>query len=113
MPGLPDRPDLDQLRRQARELLRAAVRGDPAAVTRIRLVSSRMRLSAAQQALALEYGCRNWAALRAEVERRRSPLEFWSFGGAAAIENRAGTLYPEALVVGADDALLFTTLVPR
>jgi hypothetical protein len=29
MPGLPDRPDLDQLRRQARELLRAAVSGDP------------------------------------------------------------------------------------
>ena len=39
MPGLPDRPDLDQLRRQARELLRAAVSGDPAALARIRVVS--------------------------------------------------------------------------
>jgi hypothetical protein len=29
MPRLPDRPDLDQLRRQARELLRAPVSGDP------------------------------------------------------------------------------------
>lgn len=113
MPGLPDRPDLHQLRRQARELLRAAVSGDPAAVARIGAVSARMTLSAAQQALALEYGCRNWAALRAEVQRRRSPLERWSFGGAAAIETGAGTLLPEGLVAGADDALLFTTVTPR
>ena len=112
MPGLPDRPDLDQLRRQARELLRAAVRGEPAAVARIGVVSARMTLSAAQQALALEYGCRNWAALRAEVKRRRSPLERWSFGGSAAIETGAGTLLPEGLVVGAGDALLFTTVTP-
>jgi hypothetical protein len=113
MPGLPDRPDLDQLRRQARELLRAAVGGDPAAIARIRVVSSRMTLAGAQQALAREYGCRNWAALRAEVERRRSPLERWSFGGAAAIETRSGMLLLEGLVVSADDALLFTTLTPR
>jgi hypothetical protein len=112
MPGLPDRPDLDQLRRQARELLRAAVSGDPAAVARIRVVSDRITLSAAQQALAREYGCRNWPALRAEVERRRSPLERWSFGGAAAIETRSGTLFLEGLVIAADDALLFTTLTP-
>lgn len=112
MPGLPDRPDLDQLRRQARELLRAAVSGDPAAVARIRVVSARLTLSAAQQALAREYGCRNWPALRAEVERRRSPLERWSFGGAAAIEILPGRLFLEGLVAGADDALLFTTLVP-
>jgi hypothetical protein len=112
MSGLPDRPDLDQLRRQARELLRAAVSGDPAAVARIRVVSQRMTLSAAQQALAREYGCRNWVALRAEVKRRRSPLERWSFGGAAAIEARAGTLLFEGLVVGANDAVLFCTLTP-
>jgi hypothetical protein len=112
MLGLPDRPDLDQLRRQARELLRAAVSGDPAAVARIGVVSARMTLSAAQQALAREYGCHNWATLRAEVERRRAPLERWSFGGAAAIETGAGTLLPEGLVAGADDALLFTTVIP-
>jgi hypothetical protein len=112
MTGLPDRPDLHQLRRQARELLRAAVSGDPAAVARIGAVSARMTLSAAQQALALEYGCRNWAALRAEVQRRRSPLERWSFGGAAAIETGAGTLLPEGLVAGDGDALLFTAVTP-
>jgi hypothetical protein len=110
MPGLPDRPDLDQLRRQARELLRAAVGRDPAAVARIGAVSERMTLSAAQLAIAREYGCRTWAALRAEVERRRSPLDRWSFGGAAAIETPSGLLLPEGLVVGADDAVLHTTL---
>jgi hypothetical protein len=31
MSELPDRPDLDQLRRQARELLRAATDGEPRA----------------------------------------------------------------------------------
>ena len=112
MPGLPDRPDLDQLRRQARELLRAAVGRDPAAVARIRAVSERMTLSAAQLALAREYGCRTWAALRAEVQRRRSPLDRWSFGGAAAIETPSGLLLPEGLIVGADDAVLSTTLTP-
>ena len=113
MPGFPDRPDLDQLRRQARELLRAAARGEPAALARIRAVSERTTLSAAQLALAREYGCRNWAALRAEVERRRSPLDRWSFGGGTAIETLSGVLLPEGLVAGADDAVLFTSLTPR
>jgi len=112
MPGLPDRPDLDQLRRQARELLRAAAGRDPAAAARIRAVSERMTLSAAQLALAREYGCRSWAELRAEVQRRRSPLDRWSFGGAAAIETPSGLLLPEGLIVGVDDAFLSTTLTP-
>jgi hypothetical protein len=112
MPGLPDRPDLAQLRRQARELLRAASSGEPAAVARIRAASERMTLSAAQLALAREHGCRNWAALRAEVERRRSPLDRWSFGGAAAIETLSGMLLPEGLVASADGAVLFTSLTP-
>jgi hypothetical protein len=112
MPGLPDRPDLDQLRRQARELLRAASGGEPTAVARIRAVSERMTLAAAQLALAREYGCRNWAALRAEVERRHSPLDRWSFGGAAAIEAPSGMLLPEGLVASADMAVLFTSLTP-
>jgi hypothetical protein len=112
MPGLPDRPDLDQLRRQARELLRAAAGGDPAAIARIRAVSERMTLSAAQLAIAREYGCRTWAALRAEVERRRSPLDRWSFGGAAAIETRSGLLLPGGLIAGRDYAVLPTSLTP-
>jgi hypothetical protein len=113
MPGLPDRPDLNQLRRQARELLRAASGGEPTAVARIRAVSARTTLSAAQLALAREHGCRNWAALRAEAERRRSHLNRWSFGGAAAIEILSGWLLPEGLAASSDMAVLFTSLTPR
>jgi GNAT superfamily N-acetyltransferase len=67
---LPDRPDLDQLRHQARDLQRAAARGEPEATARIRAVSPLTTLSAAQLALAREYGFPSWAKLRAEVERR-------------------------------------------
>jgi uncharacterized protein len=70
MPELPDRPDLDQLRRQARELLRAADNGEPGPVARLRAVSDRVTLSAAQLTVAREYGYRSWVALKAEVERR-------------------------------------------
>jgi uncharacterized protein len=56
MPQLPDRPDLDQLRRQARELQRAAASGDPRALDRVHAVSPRVTLSAAQLALARDYG---------------------------------------------------------
>jgi hypothetical protein len=58
MSELPERPDLDQLRRQARELLRAAAKGQPAAVARLRAVSERVTLSAAQLAVARDYGYR-------------------------------------------------------
>src|SRR6266700_7619330 len=58
-----------QLRRRARELLRAAANGEPRAVTRLRAVSERVTLSAAQLAVAREHGYRSWPALRAEVER--------------------------------------------
>jgi len=131
MSELPDRPDLDQLRRQARELLRAAAYGEPRAVTRLRAVSERKTLSAAQLAVAREHGYPSWPALRAEVERRRwvsettgtplpgggrsslkAPEERWSFGGATAIETSAGVLFPEALVVGAGHAALYASLIP-
>jgi hypothetical protein len=120
MTGLPSRPDLDQLRRQARELLRAADAGEPAAITRIHVVSPQLTLSAAQLALAREYGFRSWPALRAEAEARRlttiteglppagsaglmPPPTFgdrWSFGGAGAIETLTGLLHVEGLVAG-------------
>jgi len=72
MSSLPDRPDLAQLRRQARELQRAAGGGDPGAVRRIRQVSPQITLSAAQLALAREYGFASWAKLKDEAERRRA-----------------------------------------
>ena len=76
MPELPDRPDLAQLRRQARELQRAAAHGDPGAVRRVRRVSQKTTLSTAQLAIAREYGFPSWPKLKDEVreaERRRAP----------------------------------------
>jgi uncharacterized protein len=70
MADLPARPDLGQLHRQAKDLLRAAQRGDPDAVARINAVSGRRILSLAQLALAREYGFASWARLKLEVERR-------------------------------------------
>jgi hypothetical protein len=72
MPDLPARPDLDQLRHQAKDLLRAAQRGGSGAVTRIRAASERLDLSSAQLALAREYGFASWAKLRLEIERRET-----------------------------------------
>ena len=70
MPDLPARPDLDQLRHQAKDLLHAAQHGDPGAITRINAVSDRIMLSTAQLALAREHGFASWARLKLEVERR-------------------------------------------
>jgi len=67
---LPARRDLDQLRHQAKDLLRAAQRGDPEAIARIGAVSGRVLLSSAQLATAREYGFPSWARLKLEVERR-------------------------------------------
>lgn len=120
MSELPGRPNLGQLRRQARELLRAAAAGEPSALTRIRAVSVRVSLSAAQLAVAREYGFASWPALHAEVERRLAELSSaseragtrWSFGGAAAIETAAGTLFPGVLVAGPGHASLDASLIP-
>lgn len=74
MTDLPARPDLDQLRHQARDLLRAARAGDPVAVARIRAVSGRMTLASAQLAVAREYGFASWPRLTAEVGARTADL---------------------------------------
>ena len=132
MPELPDRPDIDQLRRQARELLRAAANGEAHAIARLRAVSDRVTLSAAQLAVAREYSYRSWPALKAEVEQRRlatsaatspspggeergslgAPGRWWSLGGGTGIATSAGLLLPEALVVGAGYSTLYASLTP-
>jgi hypothetical protein len=71
MADLPVRCDLRQLRIQAKELLKAAREGDPAACARIEAVSDRRVLASAQLAVAREYGFPNWPRLKVEVERRR------------------------------------------
>jgi hypothetical protein len=132
MSELPVRPDLDQLRRQARELLRAAAGGEPRALARLGAVSERVTLSAAQLAIAREHGYPSWPALGAEVRRRRrlpesagrrlqgddvhdlldAPADRWSFGGGTAIETSVGLLLPEALVASAGHGMLDASLMP-
>jgi hypothetical protein len=69
---LPPRPSLEQLRNQARELLRACRAGDTRALEllALRLPSSPQppRLAHAQAALAREYGFLSWTKLRQHVE---------------------------------------------
>lgn len=74
MATLPARPDLGHLRGQARDLLRAAQSGDTAAADRIRAVSGRMNLAAAQLAVARDYGFASWARLKTAVEARTRDL---------------------------------------
>jgi uncharacterized protein len=71
MAVLPARPDLEQLRRQARELLRAAERGDPGALARIQAVSARVMPASAQLAVARSFGFAGWVHLVTEVTRRQ------------------------------------------
>ncbi|HEV7992168.1 MAG TPA: ankyrin repeat domain-containing protein [Gemmatimonadaceae bacterium] len=83
MPGprpLPDSPDLDQLRRQAKELLRSARAADHTALSRFRVLPSlrqasdddlacaALALHDAQSVIAREHGFTSWNALRERVE---------------------------------------------
>jgi ankyrin repeat protein len=70
MPDLPARPDLRQLRIQAKELLRDARGGDRAARARIDAVAGPLSLASAQLAIAREHGFESWPQLKLEVERR-------------------------------------------
>ena len=69
---LPNNPDLNSFRRQARALQRAVRAGDGAALARVAeqhpdgvpAAAATFRLSAAQLVVAREYGLRSWARLR-------------------------------------------------
>jgi hypothetical protein len=128
MADLPERADIDQLRRKARELLRAAVAGEPEALARFRAVSERPTLAAAQLAVAREHGFRSWPALRSEAESRRQSRDWqlragtgraeaqeitlgrWSFGGAGTIEVEEGELSLGILIAGPEGAFLEASL---
>ena len=96
MASLPDRPDMAQLRRQAKELYRSAAGGDPHGLRRLRTVSENATLNAAQLALAREHGFNSWPQLCAAVEAARQ-------GGPSPLmaDKHRGTA-----VYGADDVLL-------
>jgi ankyrin repeat protein len=74
MADLPARPSLDHLRHEARDLLRAAQAGDPAAVARLQAVSAAPTLASAQLAVAREYGFASWVRLKTAVEARTTDL---------------------------------------
>jgi ankyrin repeat protein len=60
--NLPERPSLDYLKKLAKERLAA-----------LRATRPATKLADAQLAIAREYGCSSWRALKAEIERRRAP----------------------------------------
>ncbi|MGA2825948.1 MAG: DUF5990 family protein [Streptosporangiaceae bacterium] len=84
MPDLPDRPDLGQLRRQARDLQRRAAASDADALHQVRSVAKSITLSAAQLTIARAHGFATWPRLKAEVERRRAAVNAAERAGAVA-----------------------------
>ena len=75
MADLSAKPSLDHLRRQARDLLRAARAGGTKAAGRIRAVGGRaLTLASAQLAVAREYGFASRTRLRYELAARTASL---------------------------------------
>jgi ankyrin repeat protein len=69
---LPARPNLEHLKKQARQLLRGILQADASSADRFReaqvtLSTSAARLAQAQLVIAREYGFDNWANLKAQV----------------------------------------------
>ena len=74
--SLPERPDLDQLRRQAKELRRSVRAGDGDAIERLRQADvdpATVTLSTAQLVIAREFGFASWPRLKEALEM--SPRE--------------------------------------
>jgi ankyrin repeat protein len=69
--SLPPAPSLEQLRKQAKDLLRAHRAGDPGAVARVAAhdAGEALKLTGAQRVIAREHGFPSWPRLRAYVER--------------------------------------------
>src|SRR6185437_4313362 len=86
-PQLPERPNLEQLKRQAKDLLRAAKARDAAALARLRTLPAFARqrdddalaasvaLHDAQSVMARELGVPSWTALVARVEEMTLELD--------------------------------------
>lgn len=73
--SLPDRPDLEQQKRQAKELLQAFNAGDAEAQARIRAElpdKQAVALADAQFVLAREYGFSNWPALKQHIDAQEA-----------------------------------------
>jgi hypothetical protein len=125
MPLLPDRPNLEQLKKQAKSLLHKAQAQDPVALQRFAglpafatksstdLAGIDLALHDAQSVIAREHGFASWNALREEVESRTLSFaaavdEFvrCATGGASGRAERLVALHP-----GIASASLQTDLV--
>jgi hypothetical protein len=76
--SLPDRPDLAQQKKQAKELLKSFTARNAEADARVRAVlpdKKRITLADAQLVLAREYGFASWAALKRHVEAQASDTD--------------------------------------
>ena len=85
---LPERPDPEQYRKQARELLRACRAGDAEAIERFDhwlfkgkpFAPEQVKLNDAQTVIAEEHGCRSWPKfvkmIREKLEERLDPSWF-------------------------------------
>jgi len=80
--SLPERPSLEQLRKQAKELLKGYRADDRTAVARFRshhprgISEKQVALADAQLVLAREYGFPSWAKLKHHVESLQRPADF-------------------------------------
>ena len=129
---LPERANLEQLKKQAKSLLHAAQAGEPAALHRFRALPQLARFSVAelgatalalhdaQSVIAREYGFKSWNELREHVHDRGLSFEAavneflrCATGGAAARADRLLARYPAIahasvyteLVLGASSAV--------
>src|SRR5262249_23000202 len=69
-----DHPDLEQARRQAKELLHAAKVGEPAALDRLAAGTAPLTFAGAQLALARELGPASLAAVGRAIEGRNASI---------------------------------------
>ena len=77
---LPEKPNLEHLKKQAKDLLREAQQGDAAAIERFSSLASfsapsNLQLADAQHVIARDYGFASWPKLKEHVESRSRLLE--------------------------------------
>jgi hypothetical protein len=102
---LPVRPSLEQLRKRAKDLLRAYRAGDTVAAERFRAVSQRLEaitLTDAQFVVAREHGFESWAKLKHHIEERQRPFY--------RINRKENTIEPEVLVSDKDWDAVFAVM---
>jgi hypothetical protein len=90
---LPDRPSLDHLHRQAKDLL-----------IQMRVSDPTLTLTRAQAVLAGQYGYRSWPDLKAEVDRRRAVARIADPAVLAAVAKEFGLGTPSCAMVAAERA---------